>query len=116
MLSLKCAPTCFGRIGVTRIPQCSMRGSAFTASGRNGKISMVNLETKAVFFDWPFDPCKGKEVRFYHQLFGRFNLSNWGGTFRVTDNTKSNYRGGPDDGVQFNTLREALEYIHDLVH
>jgi hypothetical protein len=74
------------------------------------------LTTKWVFFEWPFDPCKGKEVRAYHTLFNRFNITNWAGTFVVTEIGKANYRGGPDDGVQFNTLREALEYIHDLVH
>jgi hypothetical protein len=74
------------------------------------------LTTKAVWFNWPFAPFQGQEVRFYNTLFGRFHLSRWGDTFRVMETGKANYRGGPDDGVRFSTLAEALEYINDLVH
>jgi hypothetical protein len=75
------------------------------------------LETKWVFFSWPYGPFKGKEVRRYHTLFGKYNIENWGNTlFVVTEIGKAGPRGGPDTGIQFKTLQEALDYIHDLVH
>lgn len=75
------------------------------------------IETKWVFFEWPLGPFQGKEVRRYHTLFGKYNITNWGNTlFVVTEIGKANYRGGPDSGVQFKNLKEALDYIHDLVH
>lgn len=75
------------------------------------------LETKWVFFEWPYGPFIGKEVRRYNTLFGKYNITNWGNTlFVVTEIGKANYRGGPDTGTNFKTLKEALDYIHDLVH
>jgi hypothetical protein len=80
------------------------------------------LETKWVFFEWPYGPFKGKEVRRYHTLFGKYNIENWGNTlYVVTVTGKAGPRGGPDTGVQFKTLVDALDHIakehtNDLVH
>lgn len=75
------------------------------------------LETKWVFFEWPFGEFEGQEVRRYHTLFNRFNIENWGNRiFVVKELGKVNYRGGPDAGIQFNTLREALDYVENMVH
>jgi hypothetical protein len=80
------------------------------------RISGSMLETESVFFEWPMGKWKGKTIRTYHPI-GKYTITSYGNElFTVTEKGKANKRGGKDAGIDFKTLKEALDYIHDLVH
>lgn len=71
------------------------------------------FEEKAVVEDWPAGQFTGKRVRFF-EVIVPFVITQWGNKFLVRDQRKGNKRGGPDEGVWFNSEKEAWDYVHSV--
>lgn len=65
------------------------------------------LSQNAVWFEWPFDPHRGSEVRFYDPI-GPFIVKRIGATWIVSDT-----REWPLKGVEFDNLNTAIAHMNE---
>lgn len=71
---------------------------------------MTEFKQKAIVSNWPIGKHAGKTVRFF-EVIDHFVITQWDNEWRVRDTRKANHRGGPDNGIWFNSIEDVQEHI-----